>query len=172
MSRLSGAYDRRIQNLAERTNLNTAALFVCLWGLVVVGFGFTRSNNALSDFFIGKLPYCRGPPSPLFHQLSNYESRGINVELNLREIGKRIQNERIRMGYTQSQFAEKLYISVSYLARMEGGFRAPSLQTLTSIILLTEASADYLLYGESHRRSIKRELQEVIVQLRSIEHRI
>ena len=34
------------------------------------------------------------------------------------------------------------------------------------------ASADYLLYGESLRRSVKSELQEVIAQLRSIEHRI
>lgn len=172
MSRLSGAYDRQIQHLAERADLNTAALFVCLCGLPAVCFGYTRSNNALSVFFIGKLPYSRGPPSLLLHQLSNYESRERNMELNLREIGKRIQNERIRLGYTQSQFAEKLYISVSYLARMEGGFRAPSLQTLTSIIVLTEASADYLLYGESLRRSVKSELQEVIAQLRSIEHRI
>ena len=45
-------------------------------------------------------------------------------------------------------------------------------QTLTSIIVLTEASADYLLYGESLRRSVKSELQEVIAQLRSIENRI
>lgn len=172
MSRLSGVYDRRIQNLAERTNLNTAALFACLYGQLDVCFVFTRSDNASSVLFIANLPYCRGPPSLLFYQLSNYESRGIDVELNLREIGKRIQNERIRLGYTQSQFAEKLYISVSYLARMEGGFRAPSLQTLTSIIVLTEASADYLLYGESLRRSVKSELQEVIAQLRSIEHRI
>ena len=56
------------------------------------------------------------------------------MELNLRELGKRIQDERIKLGYTQIQFAEILHMSVSQLARLEGGTRTPSLHVHLSMM--------------------------------------
>lgn len=94
------------------------------------------------------------------------------MELNLRELGKRIQNERIKLGYTQIQFAEILHMSVSQLARLEGGTRTPSLQVLTDIVMLANTSVDYLLYGDCCRSNIKREIQQIIALLCSLEHRM
>ncbi|MBP3409518.1 MAG: helix-turn-helix transcriptional regulator [Clostridia bacterium] len=94
------------------------------------------------------------------------------MELNLREIGKRIQDERIKLGYTQIQFAEILHMSVSQMARLEGGTRTPSLQVLTDIVVLTETSADYLLYGDDRRNSVKREMQKIIASMCLLERRI
>lgn len=94
------------------------------------------------------------------------------MELNLRELGKRIQDERIKLGYTQIQFAEILHMSVSQLARLEGGTRTPSLQVLTDIVMLANTSVDYLLYGDCRRSNIKREIQQIIALLCSLEHRM
>lgn len=94
------------------------------------------------------------------------------MELNLRDIGRRIQEERIKIGCTQIQFAEMLHMSVSQLARLEAGTRTLSLQTLTDLVNLTDTNADYLLYGDSRRSNVKREMQKIISSLCLLERRI
>lgn len=94
------------------------------------------------------------------------------MDLNFKEIGRRIQEERIKIGCTQIQFAEMLHMSVSQLARLEDGTRTPSLQALTDIAELTETSADYLLYGDCRRSNVKREMQKIISSLCLLERRM
>ena len=51
------------------------------------------------------------------------------------------------MGYTREQFAEKLDVSVSYMAEVERGRTGVSVKMLIKICDLLGLSADYILFG-------------------------
>lgn len=53
------------------------------------------------------------------------------------------------MGYTREQFAEKLDVSVSYLAEVERGRTGISVKMLMRICDVLDLSADYVLFGDS-----------------------
>ena len=61
---------------------------------------------------------------------------------------KRIRTAREEMGYTREQFAEKLNVSVSYLAELERGRTGISVKLLTRVCSVLGLSADYVLFGE------------------------
>ena len=59
----------------------------------------------------------------------------------------RIRRAKEQMGYTREQFAEKLDVSVSYLAELERGKTGLSVKMLLKICSLFGLSADYVLFG-------------------------
>lgn len=59
----------------------------------------------------------------------------------------RIRKAREDMGYTREQFAEKLDVSVSYLAELERGRTGISVKLLTKVCGVLGLSADYILFG-------------------------
>ena len=59
----------------------------------------------------------------------------------------RIRKAREDMGYTREQFAEKLDVSVSYMAEVERGHTGISVKMLIKICNLLGLSADYILFG-------------------------
>lgn len=61
----------------------------------------------------------------------------------------RIRKAREEQGYTREQFAEKLEVSVSYLAEVERGKTGISVKLLVRICNLLGLSADYILFGEN-----------------------
>jgi len=60
----------------------------------------------------------------------------------------RIRKARENMGYTREVFAEKLDVSVSYMAEVERGRTGISVKMLIKICSLLGLSADYVLFGE------------------------
>lgn len=60
----------------------------------------------------------------------------------------RIRRAREAMGYTREQFAEKLDVSVSYLAEVERGRTGISVKILMRICDVLDLSADYVLFGD------------------------
>lgn len=48
-------------------------------------------------------------------------------------VGKRIKEERLKLGFTQKEVAERCGLSVSYISDIEVGRTNPSLKTLESI---------------------------------------
>lgn len=60
----------------------------------------------------------------------------------------RIRTAREELGYTREQFAEKLDISVSYLAELERGRTGISVKLLTKVCDVLGLSADYVLFGK------------------------
>lgn len=64
------------------------------------------------------------------------------------ELGKKIQEARKKMGYTQESLAEKADIGVMYLGEIERGVKTPSLKLFTKLIVALEISADYVLRDE------------------------
>lgn len=61
----------------------------------------------------------------------------------------RIRKAREDMGYTREKFAEKLDVSVSYLAELERGRTGISVKMLTKICNVLGLSADFVLFGEA-----------------------
>lgn len=61
----------------------------------------------------------------------------------------RIRKAREDMGYTREQFAEKLDVSVSYMAEVERGRTGISVKMLIKICDLLGLSADYVLFGNN-----------------------
>ena len=59
----------------------------------------------------------------------------------------RIRKAREEIGYTREKFAEKLDVSVSYLAELERGRTGISVKMLIKVCNVLGLSADYVLFG-------------------------
>ena len=68
----------------------------------------------------------------------------------------RIRKAREEMGYTREKFAEKLDVSVSYLAELERGRTGISVKLLTKVCHVLGLSADYILFGEDRTKDALR----------------
>ncbi|MCI5486207.1 MAG: helix-turn-helix transcriptional regulator [Clostridiales bacterium] len=68
----------------------------------------------------------------------------------------RIRKAREDLGYTREKFAEKLDVSVSYLAELERGRTGISVKMLVKICHVLGLSADYVLFGTEHSQDDKR----------------
>jgi transcriptional regulator with XRE-family HTH domain len=63
------------------------------------------------------------------------------------DLGKRIRKQRVVLGWTQEQLAERVGVSTSFMGHVERGTRKASLETLVSISNAMELSMDYMLAG-------------------------
>lgn len=68
----------------------------------------------------------------------------------------RIRQARENMGYTREKFAEKLDVSVSYLAELERGRTGISVKMLIKVCNVLGLSADYVLFGTERATDAKR----------------
>ena len=64
----------------------------------------------------------------------------------------RIRKAREDMGYTREKFAEKLDVSVSYLAELERGRTGISVKMLIKVCNVLGLSADYVLFGNERTK--------------------
>ena len=63
----------------------------------------------------------------------------------------RLRKAREEQGYTRERFAEKLDVSVSYLAELERGRTGISIKMLVKVCNLLGLSADYVLFGTERK---------------------
>ena len=68
----------------------------------------------------------------------------------------RIRKAREEQGYTRERFAEKLDVSVSYLAELERGRTGISVKMLIKVCNLLGLSADYVLFGNERKQDEQR----------------
>lgn len=68
----------------------------------------------------------------------------------------RIRSAREAKGYTRERFAEKLDVSVSYLAELERGRTGISVKTLIKVCNILGLSADYILFGTERSSDMER----------------
>ena len=68
----------------------------------------------------------------------------------------RIRKAREDMGYTREQFAEKLDVSVSYLAELERGRTGISVKLLIKVCHVLGLSSDYILFGTERPEDTRR----------------
>ena len=68
----------------------------------------------------------------------------------------RIRKAREDLGYTREKFAEKLDVSVSYLAELERGRTGISVKMLIKVCNVLGLSADYVLFGNDRQEDALR----------------
>jgi len=68
----------------------------------------------------------------------------------------RIRQARENMGYTREKFAEKLDVSVSYLAELERGRTGISVKMLIKVCNVLGLSADYVIFGAERSKDTMR----------------
>lgn len=69
------------------------------------------------------------------------------MPINSVNLGKRIEQERLKLGLTREKFAEQIDISANYLGQLERGERHASLNTMSAIANSLHTSVDYLIMG-------------------------
>ena len=70
-------------------------------------------------------------------------------ELNHREIGKRIRNQREAMHLTRDELASELNVTAKFIADIEYGDKGMSMQTLYKLMQHLNLSADFILERDS-----------------------
>lgn len=75
-------------------------------------------------------------------------------ELDLHEIGSRIQFCRKRLGLTQEQLSEKMNVSIQMISNMERGNKAIRIDNLVKLSRILEVSTDYILTGKQNAADI------------------
>ncbi len=90
----------------------------------------------------------------------------MNIELDFKIIGSRIQKCRTAKKMTQAELAEKIDTNQKHLSRIEGGYHRSSLDTIVAIAKALNVSVDYLIadYDDSNNPST---LQVIFDDVRS-----
>lgn len=91
----------------------------------------------------------------------------VQTEINLVQLGKRVNEKRIEMNLKQKDLAEMLGTAVNHLSDIERGVKKPSLEMLMKISYLLDTPVDYFLLDSPHScRSyiIENELAPLLVQ--------
>lgn len=65
--------------------------------------------------------------------------------MDYKRLGKRIREERLRLNLTQSQLAEQVGISDTYMGAIERGERSLTLDTLVRLVNRLGVTVDYML---------------------------
>jgi len=71
------------------------------------------------------------------------------VEINNRNIGQRIREERENLGLSREEFAEIIGLSDYYVGQLERGERQMSLPVLVKIVNCLHVTLDYLIFGKT-----------------------
>ena len=94
------------------------------------------------------------------------------MEMDYAAIGRKIRERRMRKGWTQAKFAERIGRSVAFVGHIEQGTRKLSVETLVNIVRVLRCSADELLgtegSGEGERKSVTALLEEALERARKI----
>ena len=88
------------------------------------------------------------------------------------DMGRRIATVRKKCGFSQFDLAEILYVSDSYISKIEKGIREPSLTFLTALSEITGTSLEYLIVGKKEAGDVKALLKDVIAMLSDLEKQL
>ena len=84
-------------------------------------------------------------------------------ELDFKEIGVRIRQQREFLGYTRDYLSEHLSVSVNFCRDIEIGAKGMSVQTLVKLSNILKLSLDYILLGET----VNRDVEPLVLMLNS-----
>ena len=85
------------------------------------------------------------------------------------DMGRRIALVRKQCGFSQLDLAETLFVSDSYISKIENGIREPSLTFMTAFSEITGTSLEYLIVGRKEARDVKAMLNGIIAMLCDLE---
>ncbi len=67
--------------------------------------------------------------------------------------GKKVKEERQKLGYTQEEFSEKIDIGTEFMSRIERGIGVPSFETLIKLSKTLNISLDELINADFDEKS-------------------
>ena len=70
------------------------------------------------------------------------------ADVDLTEIGKRIQLRRKQQGLTQEQLADRMNVSIQMISNLERGNKAIRIDNLINLSQILNVSTDYILTGK------------------------
>ena len=84
--------------------------------------------------------------------------------MDYKEMGKKIKECRIKMGYTQERLLDEINVSSVYISHMETGSTIPSLDTLINICNALSITPDFVLYDSLYesKEYIKDEIASLL----------
>ncbi len=83
--------------------------------------------------------------------------------INKNLIGKKIQEARLRQGYTQEALAEAIEISSNYLSKVERGLNMLNADTLLKIIeVLNMDLSDFQIFHKKIENKERKEFEELL----------
>ena len=81
------------------------------------------------------------------------------MELDYKQIGKRIARRRKMMGLTQNQTEEKAGLGDKYLSNIERGISIPSTEVVMRLALALETTPDEFLVGTARHGDVAERLR-------------
>lgn len=84
------------------------------------------------------------------------------MNLNMKEIGKRISERRKKLGIKQNILAEKLDISNNHMSGIENGKATPSVALFVKICDELNVTPDFLLLGSMHSNRVSKDASDLL----------
>ncbi len=88
--------------------------------------------------------------------------------MDLKSIGKKIKEQRIRKNISQEKLAEFIDVTPSYISNLESGNRIASLHTMLEIVNKLELSFDYLMLDDLTINSNEMKIDKNLIEFKNI----
>ena len=95
----------------------------------------------------------------------------MQYDINLKIMGQRIKESRLKLGLTQEQLAEIVNLSVPHLSKVENGHKGLSLDTAAKLANALDFSIDYLVQESAgnSRRVFHSEMNYIVADCTEVE---
>ena len=89
-------------------------------------------------------------------------------------IGMRIQQARKQKGFTQSELADKLYVSAQAVSKWENDQASPDITMLSSLSEILGVTIDYLINGQKESETVlkveeKKNIEDLILKVKILD---
>lgn len=89
-------------------------------------------------------------------------------------IGMRIQQARKQKGFTQSELADKLYVSAQAVSKWENDQASPDITMLSSLSEILGVTIDYLINGQKESETVlkveeKKNIEDMILKVKILD---
>lgn len=89
-------------------------------------------------------------------------------------IGMRIQQARKQKGFTQSELADKLYVSAQAVSKWENNQASPDITMLSSLSEILGVTIDYLINGQKESETVlkveeKKNIEDMILKVKILD---
>lgn len=88
--------------------------------------------------------------------------------MELKSIGKKIREQRLRKNISQEKLAEIIDVTPSYISNLESGNRVASLPTMLEIVNVLDLSFDYLMLDNLKADSNEVKIDKNLIEFKKI----
>lgn len=88
--------------------------------------------------------------------------------MELKSIGKKIKEQRIKKNISQEKLAELIDVTPSYISNLESGNRIASLPTMLDIVNVLDLSFDYLMLDNLKSKNEDIQIDRDLLEFRNI----